>query len=57
MKNINDNNAMAIPGITLAAGRCHTVGLKSNGTVTAAGDNRYSQCDVSDWHGIQLPVK
>ena len=26
---------------TLAAGRRHTVGLKSDGTVTAVGDNKY----------------
>jgi alpha-tubulin suppressor-like RCC1 family protein len=40
---------------TLAAGRRHTVGLKSDGTVTAVGDNKYDQCNVSGWHGIQLP--
>ena len=40
---------------TLAAGHRHTVGLKSDGTVTAVGDNEYGQCDVNGWHGIQLP--
>jgi alpha-tubulin suppressor-like RCC1 family protein len=40
---------------TIAAGRRHTVGLKSDGTVTAVGDNAYGQCDVSGWCGIQLP--
>ena len=43
------------PKSTIAAGYRHTVGLKSNGTVTAVGDNKYGQCDVSDWRGIQLP--
>ena len=37
---------------TLAAGRRHTVGLKSDGTVTAVGDNNYGQCDVSGWCDI-----
>ena len=40
---------------TLAGGHRHTVGLKSDGTVTAVGDNEYGQCDVGDWRGIQLP--
>ncbi len=29
-----------------------TVGLKSNGTVVAKGDNSYGQCDVSEWTDI-----
>jgi len=37
---------------TISAGRYHTVGLKSNGTVVAVGDNLYGQCDVSDWDDI-----
>ena len=37
---------------TLAAGYCHTVGLKADGTVVAAGWGRYDQCDVSDWTDI-----
>jgi len=37
---------------TIAAGRRHTVGLKSDGTVTAVGDNIYGQCDVSGWCDI-----
>ncbi|MDQ0888564.1 alpha-tubulin suppressor-like RCC1 family protein [Paenibacillus sp. V4I9] len=40
------------PKDTIAAGRRHTVGLKSDGTVTAVGDNKYGQCDVSGWHDI-----
>ncbi|MCX8132328.1 MAG: RCC1 domain-containing protein [Clostridia bacterium] len=37
------------------AGRRHTVGLKSDGTVTAVGHNKYGQCNVSCWCSIQLP--
>lgn len=34
---------------TIAAGRRHTVALKSDGTVIAVGDHKYGQCKVSDW--------
>ncbi len=37
---------------TISAGAYHTVGLKSDGTVVAVGDNDYSQCDVSGWTDI-----
>ena len=37
---------------TVAAGRDHTVGLKTDGTVVAVGDNQYGQCDVLDWKNI-----
>ena len=37
---------------TIAAGRRHTVGLKCDGTVTAAGDNKYGQCGISGWRDI-----
>lgn len=33
-------------------GSGHTVGLKSDGTVVAVGDNEYGQCDVRDWENI-----
>ena len=33
----------------------HTVGMKSDGTVVAAGLNNYGQCDVSGWKDIKLP--
>ena len=33
----------------------HTVGLKSDGTVVAAGRNEEGQRDVSDWSHIKLP--
>jgi alpha-tubulin suppressor-like RCC1 family protein len=42
----------AIPKDTIAAGYRHTVGLKSDGTVTAVGDNKYGQCDVSGWRDM-----
>lgn len=34
------------------AGKGHTVGLKSDGTVVAVGDNTYGQCNVSSWTNI-----
>ena len=37
---------------TISVGSNHTVGLKSDGTVVAAGDGRAGQCDVSNWSGI-----
>ncbi len=37
---------------SISAGEFHTVGLKSNGTVVATGDNDHGQCDVSDWTDI-----
>ena len=36
---------------TIACAFSRTVGLKSDGTVVAAGDN-YSRCDVSDWTDV-----
>src|SRR5690606_2066830 len=41
---------------TIAAGRRHTVALKTDGTVTAVGDNKYGQCNVSDWCNIVAVV-
>ena len=37
---------------TLSAGHYHLVGLKSNGTVMAVGDNPDGQCNVSSWKDI-----
>ena len=37
---------------TISAGAWHTVGLKSDGTVVAVGNNRYGQCNVSRWRDI-----
>lgn len=39
----------------IAAGKCNTVGLKSNGTVAAVGSNAFGRCDVSSWTDIRLP--
>jgi alpha-tubulin suppressor-like RCC1 family protein len=36
----------------IAAGRRHTIGLKSDGTVMAVGDNKFGQCDVSGWRDM-----
>ena len=37
---------------TIGAGYYHTVGLKADGGVVAAGWNKHGQCDVSDWTDI-----
>ena len=37
---------------TVSAGSIHTVGLKSDGTVVAVGNNYFGQCDVADWTDI-----
>jgi alpha-tubulin suppressor-like RCC1 family protein len=36
----------------IAANSEHTVGLKSDGTVVAVGDNEYDQCDTGSWRDI-----
>ena len=36
----------------VAAGSYHTVGLKTNGTVIAVGDNGHGQCNVDSWTDI-----
>ena len=41
-----------LPGRVLDVGFFHTVGLRFDGTVLAAGDDTYGQCRVSDWAGI-----
>jgi hypothetical protein len=57
---MNDNYSV-IPSFAfkvepmVAAGATHTVGLKPDGTVVAAGSNDSGQCGVGDWeHIIQL---
>ena len=42
----------ALPRHALAVGFYHTVGLKQDGTVVAAGRNTDGQCNVSAWSGI-----
>ena len=38
--------------VQVVAGGYHTVGLKSDGTVIAMGNNASGQCDVGDWEDI-----
>ena len=38
--------------IAIASGSRHTVGLRADGTVVAAGSNSENQCEVSSWTGI-----
>lgn len=39
-------------GMQVSAGLFHTIGLRANGTLVAAGDNTYGQCNVSTWTGV-----
>lgn len=41
--------------VAVSVGYDYTVGLRSDGTVVAAGNNHYGQCDVGDWTDIKLP--
>jgi len=36
----------------ISAGSTHILGLKSNGTVVAVGENNYGQCNITDWKDI-----
>lgn len=38
--------------LMVAVGDYHTLGLRSNGRVVAAGNNNYGQCDVGNWRDI-----
>lgn len=38
--------------VRASIGECHTVALLTDGTVIAAGDNSYEECEVSDWKDI-----
>lgn len=38
--------------IAITAGASHTVGLKSDGTVVAAGFNGYTQCETQKWEDV-----
>jgi len=40
------------PPDVVSVGNYHTVGLKSDGTVIAIGENEDGQCNVSDWKDI-----
>ena len=41
-----------MPTGVLAVGNAHTAALRTDGTVLAAGDNTYGQCNVSEWTDI-----
>lgn len=43
---------IAIVQNVLARGNYHTVGVKSDGSVIAVGDNKFGQCNVSSWYDI-----
>ena len=46
------SEAMFADCTTIASGWNHTVGLKKDGTVVAAGGDDYGQCDVEEWKDI-----
>ncbi|MEV5026773.1 hypothetical protein MRBLPE1_002350 [Paenibacillus sp. LPE1-1-1.1] len=50
-------DTLAVGLATIAAGFRHTVGLNSDGTVTAVGDNKYGQCDVRGWRSSEQDNK
>lgn len=41
-----------LPKHVLAVGNLHTIALRKDGTVLAAGDHSYGQCDVDGWKDI-----
>ncbi|KAF1086184.1 hypothetical protein SPSYN_00925 [Sporotomaculum syntrophicum] len=51
-KAIGEYNQISKYGGLIKAGFWHTVGLKSDGTVMAVGDNIYGKLNVSDWQDI-----
>jgi len=46
------SGSSVLAGMQVAAGYYHTVGLKADGTVVAAGNNDYGQCNVGSWSNI-----
>jgi len=38
--------------VFVSAGLWHTVGLKADGTVVAAGANDHGECEVSEWTDV-----
>lgn len=49
---INDTKQITISKNSIMAGCRHSVGLKSDGTVMTAGDNKFGKCNVSEWCDI-----
>lgn len=43
--------------VSIAVDSPHTVGLKSDGTAVAVGDNECGQRNVGRWSGIKVPEK
>ena len=41
--------------VAVSAAMTHTVGLRADGTVIAAGSNEYGQLDVEGWYNIKIP--
>ena len=41
--------------MAVSAGDSYTSGLKSDGTVVAAGNNVWGECDVGDWRDVMRP--
>ena len=56
---LNDDGQCDVSGwtdiIAVRAGGSHTVGLKSDGTVVAAGSNENNRSNVTGWKDIRLP--
>lgn len=56
---LNDDGQCDVSGwtdiVAISAGSQNTVGLKSDGTVVAAGSNENNRSNVTDWQDIRLP--
>ena len=56
---LNDDGQCDVSGwtdiIAVSAGSYNTVGLKSDGTVVAAGSNENNRSNVTGWKDIRLP--
>ena len=51
LKTLRVTNQEIFAGHIVAGSAC-TIGVKSDGSVIAVGDNDYGQCDVKDWEDI-----
>ena len=41
--------------VAISSGSQYTIGLRSDGTVVATGENDDGQCNVSTWKDIRIP--
>jgi alpha-tubulin suppressor-like RCC1 family protein len=48
-------NAVRMMRAVIAAGRRHSLGLRADGIVVAAGNNQHGQCDITGWDTIWSP--